>query len=238
MKLNKIILSAALLFTIVFTACEDDSNYDIGKTVINEPTWEKNIFPGADWATADPTKYGYSADLGEKIEKLLYEIIGERIDIEIERDAIKINNLREYIEKENSLLSLNPILASEWNYEKNGKLKPQDFTCGSSKKVWWKCSKGHEWQSIIANRSKGVGCPICSNKKVLSGYNDLATINPKLASEWNYEKNEKLKPQDFACGSHRKVWWKCSKGHEWLATIKSRNEGNGCPYCSGRKKSN
>ena len=71
MKLNKIILSAALLFTIVFTACEDDNNYDIGKTVINEPTWEKNIFPGADWATADPTKYGYSADLGEKIDTLV-----------------------------------------------------------------------------------------------------------------------------------------------------------------------
>jgi uncharacterized Zn-finger protein len=32
-----------------------------------------------------------------------------------------------------------------------------------------------------------------------------------------------------------KVWWICDKGHEWEATIHSRNQGKGCPYCSGRK---
>lgn len=46
---------------------------------------------------------------------------------------------------------------------------------------------GHEWQSIIYNRVKGVGCPICANKQVLTGYNDLETISPSLAKEWSYE---------------------------------------------------
>ena len=32
-----------------------------------------------------------------------------------------------------------------------------------------------------------------------------------------------------------KVWWICDKGHEWEATIHSRNQGKGCPYCSGRQ---
>ena len=34
--------------------------------------------------------------------------------------------------------------------------------------------------------------------------------------------------------SHLIVWWKGTCGHEWKAQIKSRNNGRGCPFCSGR----
>ncbi|MBQ2723724.1 MAG: hypothetical protein IJF72_03640, partial [Clostridia bacterium] len=141
---------------------------------------------------------------------------------------------------ENDLATTNPQLASEWHPTKNGNLTPQQVTSGSDKKVWWKCSKGHEWQAIIGDRNKGKGCPYCSGKKVLIGYNDLATINPKLAKEWNYESNGALKPEEFTANSNKKVWWKCDKGHEWQATIASRNAGRGCPYCykEKRKKKN
>ena len=60
--------------------------------------------------------------------------------------------------------------------------------------------------------------------------------NPTLMAEWNWEKNSDLRPEDFTANSGKKVWWKCSKGHEWQAVIADRNRGNGCPYCSGRKK--
>jgi hypothetical protein len=50
------------------------------------------------------------------------------------------------------------------------------------------------------------------------------------------EKNSELKPEGFMPNSGQKVWWKCSKGYEWQATIVNRNRGRGCPYCSGRKK--
>jgi len=53
-------------------------------------------------------------------------------------------------------------LMSEWHPTKNGSLTPYDFSLGSGKSVWWKCSRGHEWKAVICNRSKGVGCPICS----------------------------------------------------------------------------
>ena len=43
----------------------------------------------------------------------------------------------------------NPILAKDWHPKKNGKLAPRDFLKSSNKKVWWKCSKGHEWQAMI-----------------------------------------------------------------------------------------
>lgn len=36
-----------------------------------------------------------------------------------------------------SLADERPDLAKEWNYEKNGDLKPEDVSYGSNKKVWW-----------------------------------------------------------------------------------------------------
>ena len=173
-------------------------------------------------------------DLSKTLEEILSKIIGTNIDIDIKRDLIAIENLREYTEKENSLLFSNPEIAEEWNYEKNGNLKPEHFASNSNKKVWWKCNKGHEWQANIDSRTRGNGCPYCSGKYTVKGENDLQTINPVLAKEWNYEKNDGLSPEDVTPHSGKKVWWKCNKGHEWQAKVYHRNNGSGCPYCSGR----
>lgn len=174
-------------------------------------------------------------DLSKILKILLSEIIETIVDVDLKRDAIAIESLREYTEKENSLLFANPEIAKEWNCEKNGNLKPEHFAANSHKKVWWKCSKGHEWQATIKERNNGNGCPYCAGKKVLSGYNDLQTVNPTLAKEWNYEKNNRLTPMEVTPNSHLKVWWKCSQGHEWQASIADRNSGRGCPYCAGKK---
>ena len=74
-------------------------------------------------------------DLPQILEKVLGEIIGENIDVDPKRDSIAIENLREYTEKENSILFVNPTLAMEWNYIRNGNLKPEHFTFKSNKKV-------------------------------------------------------------------------------------------------------
>ena len=137
----------------------------------------------------------------------------------------------------NDLATTNPNLAEEWNYSKNGDLKPTDVI-GGKKKVWWRCSRGHEWEAAIDTRKRNncnSGCPYCSNQKVLIGYNDLATTNPELAKEWDYSKNKDINPTDIVSGSNKKVWWVCKNGHEWNATISSRNFGKGCPYCSNQK---
>ena len=131
----------------------------------------------------------------------------------------------------NDLASCNPKLASEWNYEKNSGVSPNQVVYGGYKKYWWKCKNGHEWETTIRVRIRGTGCPYCANKKILKGYNDLATTNPKLASEWNYEKNGALKPTDVFGGSGKKVWWKCKNGHEWESTPNDRSRGTGCPIC-------
>ena len=38
----------------------------------------------------------------------------------------------------------------------------------------------------------GCGCPYCSNNSILKGFNDLATTNPEVLNEWDYEKNREL----------------------------------------------
>ena len=133
----------------------------------------------------------------------------------------------------NSLAEAHPELVSEWS-EKNLPLTPDDITFGSNKKVWWKGTCGHEWQTSVKARSSGEKCPICSGARVIEGINDLSTLKPELASEWS-EKNE-IKPTEVSIGSHKKVIWKCKLGHEWIATVKSRTiNKTGCLYCSHNK---
>ena len=119
--------------------------------------------------------------------------------------------------KEKRYVSDNAQLMSEWNWVKNNELhfEPTKLTCGSGRKVWWKCASGHEWQADIHNRNAGNGCPYCSNHKVLAGFNDLAIKYPDVAKEWHPTKNGSLTPCEVSASSKKKAWWICSKGHEW-----------------------
>ncbi len=135
------------------------------------------------------------------------------------------------IKGENDLQTIYPEIAKEWHQSKN-KDAPSDYLPGSHKMVWWICSKGHEYQSIIKNRTKGVGCPYCAGKKVLVGFNDLGTKKPDLASEWHPTKNGNLKPSDVTPFSNKKVWWICTFGHEYESTVNNRSNGRGCKKCS------
>ena len=133
-----------------------------------------------------------------------------------------------------NLLKDNKKLMKEYNYRKNEKIDLNTITIGSRQKIWWICFLGHEWEATISNRVRGNNCPYCSNRKILVGYNDLATIKPNLLAEWNYTKNI-INPENVGAGSSKVVWWKCSKGHEWEEQIRRRTQGLGCPYCSGHR---
>ena len=135
----------------------------------------------------------------------------------------------------NDLASQNPELAAQWDYDRNGNLTPQMVTSGSQRQVWWRCSLDHSWKASIKNRRNGTGCPVCANLQVLSGFNDLASQNPELAAQWDYEKNDGLTPQMVTPGVNRKVWWRCDLGHSWMTAICNRNAGNGCPVCAGQQ---
>ena len=54
----------------------------------------------------------------------------------------------------------------------------------------------------------------------------------ELKQEWADDNKKPLSA--YSIGSHVKGWWICIKGHRWKAEIRSRFNGTGCPYCSGR----
>jgi hypothetical protein len=113
---------------------------------------------------------------------------------------------------------------------------PTSVSAGSGLKVSWKCHLGHSWAATISSRLRDRGCPICSNKKVLPGYNDLATTDPQIAAE-AYEWD----PKTLTRGSQKKVQWKCSLNHIWTTSPNNRTRKNStkpyadCAVCMNRQ---
>ena len=139
----------------------------------------------------------------------------------------------------NDLATLYPKLAAQWCAEKNAGLMPWMVGPQSGRAVWWRCEKGHEWRAAIVRRVQAEsGCPYCTGRKVLPGFNDLATVEPGLAAQWHPSLNGDLTPEMVTRGSHRKVWWLCGAGHVWHARIDSRagKSRPGCPVCAGMVK--
>lgn len=132
----------------------------------------------------------------------------------------------------NDLKTKYPSLAAEWS-EKNLPLTPDAVNEKSTKNVWWKCRTcGYEWKAVVKARVKGGMCPVCAERAVLQGYNDLGTTDPHLLSEWDYEKNSKWTPSNVSRNSMKVVWWKCGAGHSYRAKITDRTiEQKGCPQC-------
>lgn len=190
--------------------------------------------------------YNYNSaysNLNSVIKLLLDNInnifnINKNIEPNINRDFIKIQNLIETNKIKNSILETHPHLIKEWHSTKNGNLTPYKVSKGSMKMVWWICCKGHEWQSSINNRCKGSGCPYCGGRKITLE-TCLATTHPECLKAWNYKRNNELgyTPYNTSFGMTKKVWWICSKGHEWDDTPNSRfsNKKCNCPYCSNHR---
>jgi len=81
--------------------------------------------------------------------------------------------------RDNNFGRLHPELLAEWHYQKNPR-EPNSYTPKSSRKVWWLCARGHEWEARIDNRViGGTGCPKCTNqqsKNELRIYTELASV--------------------------------------------------------------
>ncbi len=130
------------------------------------------------------------------------------------------------------LLTKRPDIAAEWDYERNGQLRPEQCTEFSGKYVYWRCRFGHEWSAYINNRTRETsGCPVCGGKKVLKGFNDLASRASELLSQWDWNRNTQ-KPDAVYYQSHEDAWWVCPVGHSWKTKIYLRTQrGCGCPEC-------
>lgn len=159
------------------------------------------------------------------------------LDVNLQQDIFFILQNTNSLQKENNLLIKYPLIAKEWNYERNGELLPENFSPHTSKKVWWLCSKNHEWITPICNRtSDGTGCPICANRIVIEE-NSILETHPVHSKEWCHENNISIEPSEVSYGSTKVVWWKCDKGHQWKEKINKKLSRNfGCHQCNKENK--
>lgn len=130
--------------------------------------------------------------------------------------------------------------------KKNGVLTPFKIKPKSNKKVWWICNKcGYEWRTSPAHRVVDkTGCPKCvviehrggGSHLVIKGVNDLKTLEPLIASEWNEELNKGINLDNIAVNSNREVYWTCSIcGNIYKDKIVYRTQRNhGCNICKER----
>lgn len=135
----------------------------------------------------------------------------------------------------NDLYTTSPELASEWHPTKNMNVDIKSISQGSTRVIWWLGKCGHEWQASPNSRKQVngfSGCPVCSGNRVLAGFNDIATLYPDLAKDWNAEANGELRPTMFSMGSKQVAWWKLSCGHEFQQSIKARVKAKVCPLCN------
>ena len=132
----------------------------------------------------------------------------------------------------NDLASRFPLIAQEWDTEKN-EFAPAAVRAGSDKPAWWICAVGHSYEMPVGLRTRrGQACPYCAGRRVLVGFNDLATLRSGLADEWS-ERND-FAPTDVTLFSCRSVEWLCAKGHRWTCTVASRTSrqpATQCPHC-------
>ena len=117
-------------------------------------------------------------------------------------------------------------------------IKATEVTAGcSTKKLLWRCEKGHEWWARVHDRSGSSGstrCPLCFPRGSAKRYTaPLSVTHPELAAE--VSPDSPIKATEVTAGSSKKLLWRCEKGHEWWAETGSRsnpNEPTNCPNCS------
>ena len=134
-----------------------------------------------------------------------------------------------------------PDIAAQWHPTKNNGLRPEQVAANSNRSVWWQCEQGHTWRAPVGRRVQfATGCPYCTGRKVLPGFNDLASLEPQVAAQWDTERNGSLRPDQVTVGSGKRVWWRCEEGHVWKAKVYSRTGKmrTGCPVCAGVAKTN
>lgn len=130
-------------------------------------------------------------------------------------------------------------LVDQWDYDQNVGISPEMFDANSTDVVFWKCPvcKG-TWRKGIAFRAhKDNGCPYCNNRKVLKGFNDLATKHPEVAEMWLPENNGGVGADEVLyCECGKKHTWYCKECDETFVETVRRVITRGCPKCRDKKR--
>ncbi len=135
---------------------------------------------------------------------------------------------------------LSEEIATEWCAERNHGVLATATSQYSRRRGWWRCGRGHEYETSIYTRVRTQGCKVCSRgvgiekarlSKLRRG-TSFSDARSDLIHEWNHAKNLPLTPESVSQKSHMLIWWRCIVGHEWQSTPQRRSRGDGCPTCS------
>ena len=147
----------------------------------------------------------------------------------------------------NDLESQNPELLKYWDYSENDILPSEVGATDQNHKYFFRCSEGHSFQSSVyimlgSLKYKSKGCPVCANKQVEIGVNDLLTTHPFVRDIFPYDINPDVDPVLLVAGSDREINCYCAN-YECENTFKTSvyNWVNGfvkfCPDCRNCGKS-
>lgn len=206
--------------------------------------------PSLDIVVADAVQSKTSIDL-------LFDMILSRFNVEsLTEEAIKaylsqqsFQNIERFetmmdsrrVNSDAMLDAVSPELSLQWDHELNQRLRPNNVTSGSNRKVWWRCmtNSEHVWKAQIASRAlNGRGCPYCAGA-VAHPTDNLTTTAWWADHKHEWHRDNTVAPESLRPNSHQKSQWICAKpecGEVWLAAISDRFRGRGCPACANQVK--
>jgi hypothetical protein len=86
----------------------------------------------------------------------------------------------------------------------------------------WRCRRGHKWNAMPTNVSKGSWCPVCAHRKRLT-LGEMRALAARRGGEC---------VSDRYVNNETKLRWKCAAGHEWEAAPGLVKSGRWCPHCA------
>lgn len=121
-------------------------------------------------------------------------------------------------------------------YDPSNERDPFTLAPVSNIRVQWQCFKcAYVWQTTVGNRTcLKRNCPACAHY-VPSETRNLEVCFPEIAKEFHSTKNAPLTAKTVMPGTHKIVWWHCTKHNfDWQASVANRTVGNspGCVKCN------
>ncbi|WP_167738005.1 zinc-ribbon domain-containing protein [Cryobacterium sp. MDB2-10] len=105
------------------------------------------------------------------------------------------------------------------------------------------CDNGHTFNFLPPVTLPGTmtptmytpDCGLCTARRVRPGDNDLQTMRPAAAAQFDLYRNGGLTPADVAANSSAMTWWICTNGHSHnVSPSKKTLPTYNCPVCSNR----
>ncbi|MET4705626.1 hypothetical protein ABIB54_003131 [Frigoribacterium sp. UYMn621] len=134
----------------------------------------------------------------------------------------------------NDLASRAPKIGAELAIKENGGTRPENIAVSDRRDYFWQCpvDSRHVYPASPSNRVHAKStCPICLNRLILPGINDVATTHPATTADWDPAALEQDPPTKFSAGSKKWIPFLCPNGHHITMAIVDRVTAGKCPDC-------